>query len=66
VTVSIARHEQRAPALVTESRAMFGKLKKLKKEVYYTELAGQGHGYVGIDAQSQYYRAVFDFLAKLR
>ncbi|HEY2745447.1 MAG TPA: prolyl oligopeptidase family serine peptidase [Polyangia bacterium] len=50
---------------VTESRAMFEKLKKLKKEVYYTELAGQGHGYVGIDALSQYYRALFDFLGKL-
>jgi hypothetical protein len=32
---------------------------------YYLELNGQGHGYVGVDAQTQYYRAVFDFLGKL-
>jgi dipeptidyl aminopeptidase/acylaminoacyl peptidase len=57
-------NDQRVP--VTESRAMFAKLQQLKKEVYYTELPGQGHGYVGIDAQTQYYRAVFDFLGKLR
>jgi dipeptidyl aminopeptidase/acylaminoacyl peptidase len=50
---------------VTESRAMYQKLKELKKEVYYTELPGQGHAYVGLEAQTQYYRAVFDFLAKL-
>ena len=57
-------NDQRVP--VTESRSMFAKLQQLKKEVYYTELPGQGHGYVGIDAQTQYYRAVFDFLGKLR
>ncbi len=56
-------NDNRVP--VTESRSMYATLKQLKKEVYYTELPGQGHGYVGIEAQSQYYRALFDFLGKL-
>ena len=57
-------NDQRVP--VNESRAMYAKLKQLKKEVYFLELAGQGHGYVGIDAQTRYYRAVFDFLTRLK
>ncbi len=56
-------NDQRVP--VVESRAMYAKLKKLGKPVDYVELEGQGHGYVGIDAQTKYWRALFDFLAKL-
>jgi dipeptidyl aminopeptidase/acylaminoacyl peptidase len=56
--------DQRVP--VAESRAMYAKLKSLGKEAYYLELPGQGHDYVGIEARTSYYRAIFDFLDKLR
>ncbi len=56
-------NDQRVP--VSESRAMYARLKRLHKPVQYLELEGQGHGYVGIEAQTQYYRAMFDFLGQL-
>jgi dipeptidyl aminopeptidase/acylaminoacyl peptidase len=56
-------NDQRIP--VTESRSMYEKLKSLGKPAYYTELAGQGHGYKGSAALTQYYTAVFDFLDQL-
>jgi dipeptidyl aminopeptidase/acylaminoacyl peptidase len=55
--------DQRVP--VTESRSMYQKLKSAGKETYLVELAGQGHSYTGVDAQTQYYKAVFSFLDKL-
>jgi dipeptidyl aminopeptidase/acylaminoacyl peptidase len=57
-------NDQRVP--VTESRSMYQRLKSLGKEAYFLELAGQGHGYTGIDALTQYYDAVFAFLGKLK
>jgi len=57
-------NDQRVP--VTESRSMYKKLESLKKEAYYLELAGQGHGYTGIDALTRYYTALFEFLARLK
>jgi dipeptidyl aminopeptidase/acylaminoacyl peptidase len=56
-------NDQRIP--VTESRSMYQKLKSLGKPASFTELAGQGHGYKGIDALTQYYTAVFEFLDSL-
>jgi dipeptidyl aminopeptidase/acylaminoacyl peptidase len=55
--------DQRIP--VIESRSMYQKLKSLGKEAYFAELVGQGHGYRGIEAMTQYYTAFFDFLDKL-
>ncbi len=44
---------------------MYATLRRLNKEAYYLELPGQGHGYIGIAAQTRYYRALFEFLGKL-
>jgi dipeptidyl aminopeptidase/acylaminoacyl peptidase len=55
--------DQRVP--VTESRSMYQKLKSAGKEAYLVELAGQGHNLTGVDALTQYYKAVFSFLDKL-
>ncbi|MFT3924503.1 MAG: prolyl oligopeptidase family serine peptidase [Myxococcales bacterium] len=51
---------------VTESRAMHSTLKKLGKPSHYLELEGQGHAYVGIEAQTRFWHAVFEFLDGLR
>jgi dienelactone hydrolase len=57
-------NDQRIP--VTESRAMYEKLKRLGKDATLVELAGQGHDFQGVDALARFYGAFFDFLAKLQ
>jgi dipeptidyl aminopeptidase/acylaminoacyl peptidase len=53
-------NDQRIP--VTESRSMYQKLKSLGKPASFTELQGQGHGYKGNPALTQYYTAILTFL----
>jgi len=51
---------------IVESRSFFAKAKALGKDATFVEMPGQGHGYKGLDALARYYRAVLDFLEKLR
>ena len=57
-------NDQRVP--IAESRAMYRTLKALGKDVTLVELEGQGHGYSGRGALTQYYRALLGFLEKLQ
>lgn len=50
---------------VEESRRFFEAAKARGKDVTYLELEGQGHGYKGVAAQTQYFRAVLEFLEGL-
>jgi len=57
-------NDNRVP--IVESRSFYAKAKALGKDATLVEIEGQGHGFNGIDAQARYYRAVLDFLDKLR
>jgi len=57
-------NDNRVP--VGESRAMYVKAKSLGKDVTFLELPEQGHGYKGVESLAKYYRALLEFLDRLR